>query len=53
MPLGVLQRDVEAGRFEFYIAAAIGELKNLRGDIIRVREKNRQIRVWIDEVAQQ
>ena len=35
------------------IAAAIGELKNLRGDIIHVREEGRQIRVWIDEVAQQ
>ena len=35
------------------ITAAIGELKNLRGDIIHVSEESRQICVWIDEVAQQ
>jgi hypothetical protein len=34
------------------IAPAIAALKNLRGDIINIRENNRKIRVWIDEVAQ-
>ena len=35
------------------IAAAVAEMKNLRGDIIHISEDRRQIRVWIDEVAQQ
>ena len=35
------------------IAAALEALRGLRGDIVRVRESDRQVRVWIDEIATQ
>ncbi len=35
------------------IAAAIDQLGGLRGDIILVTEEERQIRVWVDETAEQ
>ena len=35
------------------IAAALDELQTLRGDIVRVVENERQIRVWVDDRAEQ
>ena len=35
------------------IAAALDRLSELRGDIVRVIEDERQIRVWVDENAEQ
>ena len=35
------------------VRAAVERLGELRGDIVRVSEDERQIRVWIDEVASQ
>ena len=33
--------------------AALATLDTLRGDVVRVTEQDRQIRVWVDEVADQ
>lgn len=35
------------------LAAALDRLQTLRGDIVRVRENERQIRVWVDEQSAQ
>ncbi len=35
------------------IAAALDQLQDLRGDIVRVVENERQIRVWVDDQAEQ
>ena len=35
------------------LVAAIDQLGELRGDIVRVTEDTRQIRVWVDETAEQ
>ena len=35
------------------VGAAVERLGELRGDIVRVREEERQVRIWIDEVATQ
>lgn len=35
------------------VRAAVERLGELRGDIVRVREDERRIRIWIDEVATQ
>lgn len=35
------------------VAAAIDQLSTLRGDIVRVTEEERQIRVWVDEQSVQ
>lgn len=34
---------------EVNLEAAIGELKKRRGDIVRVRERDNNVRIWIDE----
>ena len=53
LPVAVVDALFSGEGDNLNIAAAIGELKNLRGDIIYVSEESREIRVWIDEVAQQ
>ena len=53
LPVAVVDALFSSEGDNLNIAAAIGELKNLRGNIITVSEENRQIRVWIDEVAEQ
>ncbi len=35
------------------VGAAVERLGELRGDIVRVTEEERQVRIWIDEVATQ
>ena len=35
------------------IEAALEAIRGLRGDVVRVRESDRQVRIWIDEVATQ
>ncbi len=53
LPVAVVDALFSSEGDNLNIAAAVGELKNLRGNIITVSEENRQIRVWIDEVAEQ
>ena len=53
LPVAVVDALFSGEGDNLNIGAAIEKLKNLRGDIIHVREENRQIRVWIDEVTQQ
>ena len=35
------------------LEAALEAIRGLRGDVVRVRERDRQVRIWIDEVATQ
>jgi hypothetical protein len=38
---------------ELNLRAGLNELRNLRGDIVRVRDKDTTVRIWIDEQAPQ
>lgn len=52
IPVAVVDALLSGDSDKLNIRAAIQQLSVLRGDIVRVTENDRQIRVWIDEVAQ-
>lgn len=52
LPIAVVDALLSGDGDTLNIAAAIEQLGGLRGDIVRVNEDDRQIRVWIDESAQ-
>jgi hypothetical protein len=53
LPVAIVDALLSSEGETLNISAAIAELKNLRGDIIHVTSEDQQIRVWIDEVAEQ
>jgi hypothetical protein len=53
IPVTVVDRLLTGSDDTLNIAAVLEPLRGLRGDIVRVRESDRQVRVWIDEVATQ
>ena len=52
IPVAVVDALLSGDSDKLNIRAVIQQLSVLRGDIVRVTENDRQIRVWIDEVAQ-
>ena len=52
LPVAVVDALLSGDSDTLNVSAAIERLSVLRGDIVRVTENDRQIRVWIDEVAQ-
>ena len=53
LPVAVVDALLSGDGETLNITAALEELSTLRGDIINVTEEKRQIRVWIDDVAEQ
>jgi hypothetical protein len=33
------------------VRAAVAELRKLRGDVVRVNDRDSTVRIWIDEIA--
>ena len=52
-PLAVVDALLSGDGETLNVAAAIAALGELRGDIVRVTEDDRQIRVWVDELSTQ
>ena len=52
-PLAVVDALLSGDGETLNLAAAIAQLGELRGDIVRVTEDDRQIRVWVDELSTQ
>ncbi len=52
LPVAVVDALLSGNSDKLNIRAAIEQLSVLRGDIVRVNEDGRQIRVWIAEVVQ-
>ena len=53
LPIVVVDALLSGDGETLNVRAAVERLGELRGDIVRVSEDERQIRVWIDEVASQ
>ena len=53
LPIVVVDALLSGDSDTLNVRAAVERLGGLRGDIVRVREDERQIRVWIDEAASQ
>ena len=53
LPVAVVDALLSGDGDTLDVRAAVQRLGELRGDIVRVSEDERQIRVWIDEVASQ
>ena len=53
LPIVVVDALLSGDSDTLNVRAAVERLGELRGDIVRVSEDERQIRVWIDEVASQ
>ena len=51
-PVSVVDALLSGDGDSLNLAAAVAQLHEMRGDIAHVREDDRQIRVWIDEVAE-
>ncbi len=52
LPVAVVDALLSGDGDSLNLRAALDRLSELRGDIVRVREDDRRIRVWIDEVPQ-
>ena len=50
VPVAVVDALFSAEGEELNIRVALAELQKLRGDIVRVKDKDSTVRVWIDEV---
>jgi hypothetical protein len=50
VPVAVVDALFSAEGEDLNIRAALAELQKLRGDIVRVKDKDSTVRVWIDEV---
>lgn len=53
LPVAVVDALLSGEGDTLNLSAALDELRELRGDIVRVVEQRRQIRVWVDEQAEQ
>ena len=53
LPIAVVDALLAEDGDTLDVRAAVERLGELRGDIVRVREDERQVRIWIDEVATQ
>ena len=53
LPLAVVDALLSGDGETLNIAAAFDELSTIRGDIVRVTDGDRQIRVWVDERSEQ
>ena len=53
LPIVVVDALLSGDSDTLNVRAAVERLGELRGDIVRVSEDERQIRIWIDEVASQ
>jgi len=53
LPIAVVDALLAGDGDTLDIAGALEALQQLRGDIVRVTEGERQIRVWIDDRAEQ
>ncbi len=51
LPITVVDGLLSGDSDKLNVSAAIERLGTLRGDIVRVTETDRQVRVWIDEVG--
>ena len=52
LPVAVVDALLSGDGDTLDLRAAVEQLGRLRGDIVRVREDDRSIRVWIDETPQ-
>ena len=52
LPVAVVDALLSGDGDSLNLRAALDQLSELRGDIVRVREDERRIRVWIDELPQ-
>lgn len=53
LPLALVDALLSGEGETLNVAAALDQLNTLRGDIVRVTEEERQIRVWVDEQSVQ
>jgi len=53
LPLALVDALLSGDGEALNVAAAIDQLSTLRGDIVRVTEEEREIRVWVDEQSVQ
>lgn len=51
LPVGVIDALLSGDGETLDVAAAVERLAGVRGDIVRINSDDRQIRVWIDELA--
>ena len=51
IPIGVVDALFSGDGEELNIAAAIDRLQNERGDIVRVKDGDKNVRIWIDETS--
>jgi hypothetical protein len=50
LPVALVDALLSGEGEELDLAAALSEVRRLRGDIVRVKDDDSQVRVWIDEV---
>jgi len=53
LPLALVDALLSGAGETLNVAAALDQLNTLRGDIVRVTDEERQIRVWVDEQSVQ
>ena len=53
LPLALVDALLSGDGETLNVAAALDQLSTLRGDIVRVTEDERQIRVWVDQQSVQ
>lgn len=53
LPIAVVDALLAGDGETLNVRAAVERLGELRGDVVRVSEDERQIRIWIDEIASQ
>ena len=53
LPIVVVDALLSGNGDTLDVRAAVGRLGELRGDIVRVTEDERRVRIWIDEIASQ
>jgi hypothetical protein len=51
VPAAVVDALLSGPGPELNVRAALAEIRNLRGDVVRVNDRNSTVRIWIDESA--
>jgi hypothetical protein len=51
LPVALVDALFSGSERELNIRAALGELRRMRGDVVRVNDRDSKVRIWIDETA--
>jgi hypothetical protein len=51
VPVALVDALFSGSATELNVRAAVAELRKLRGDVVRVNDRDSTVRIWIDEIA--